>query len=382
MTIAPDASASWPGLPETERRVLLELLLHGAQPRIRIAERLGLSRASLTRVARELLDGGFVTDGVMEASGQRGRPAESLRLRPEAAHFVGVKLTGDTCYVVLIDLAARVVATRERTLPSREVEPVVALIAELVDGLAPADAPPVGLGIAVAGDVVVRDGVSILEVSPFLGWHEVPLAALVTQATGLRVTVANDVQALTGAHHWFGGLAQHRSLVVYGLGAGIGSGIVIQDELHTGIHGRAGRVGHTRIGGVGAACVHGHRDCVHSFVTMPAIEANAGVEPGRYLDVVEGARAGGERELDAFRSAARALGAIIAEAVNTLDPEIVSVLGEGRELFDFAPEMLRSSLADHLEMVDPDDVRIEVPPFDFGQYARGAAVAALRESLI
>lgn len=150
----------------------------------------------------------------------------------------------------------------------------------------------------------------------------------------------------------------------------------------TGTHGRAGRVGHARIGGSGMACAHGHLDCVHSFVTMPAIEANAGVGAGHYAEAVERARAGGERELEAFRDAARALGAIIAEAVNVFDPEIVSVLGEGRELFELAPDALRASLADHLELGDPSDVRIEVPPFDFGQYARGAAVAALRDSLI
>lgn len=380
--MARDASASWPGLPETERRVLLELLVHGAQPRVRIAERVGLSRASLTRVARELLDGGFVTDGELEVSGQRGRPAESLRLRPEAAHFAGVKLTGDTCYVAVVDLSARVVAAQERPLASRDVDAVVELIGTTLRESTPAGIEPVGLGVAVAGDVIERGGESWLELSPFLGWHDVPLARLLGDRTGLPVTVANDVQALTGAHHWFGGLAQHRSLVVYGLGAGIGSGIVIQDELHTGAHGRAGRIGHTRIGGSGAPCANGHRDCVHSFVTMPAIEANAGVGPGGYARAVEAARAGGRRELQAFRDAARAMGAIIAETVNTLDPEIVSVLGEGRDLFELAPDELRTALADNLELGDPAAVRIEVPPFDFGQYARGAAVAAMRDALL
>jgi DNA-binding IclR family transcriptional regulator len=43
--------------------VLLDLLVHGPRSRIRIAERLGLSRASLTRVARELVDSGVVLQG-------------------------------------------------------------------------------------------------------------------------------------------------------------------------------------------------------------------------------------------------------------------------------------------------------------------------------
>ncbi|MBN9605228.1 MAG: ROK family transcriptional regulator [Actinomycetales bacterium] len=380
-TGAPGGATRWPGLPDADRRVLRELLLYGAQSRVRLAERVGLSRTSLTRIARELVDRGLVEEGEVQLLPTRGRPAEMLHLRPEAAHFVGLKLTGDDAYVVLTDLAAQIVAESSAPLASREVDDVVALSAGLVAEITRGVDTVAAAGVAVAGDVAMRGGRAILERSGFLGWDSVPLAELVTAATGLSTTVVNDVHALTGAHHWFGGLGPHRSLVVYGVGAGIGRGVVLGDELLVGEYGRAGRIGHLRIEGSGRPCPNGHHDCVHSFVTMPSIEWNAGVEPGEYELALARARDGEPVAAGAFRQAAFALGATIADSINAFDPEIVSVMGEGVDMLALAPEQVDRALEEYIELGDPGAVRLETPPFHFDLYARGGAVAAMRELL-
>ena len=377
LSVSSPSVSRWPGLPDAERRVLLDLLLHGAQPRARIGDRLGLSRTSLTRTTRTLIDAGLVVEGDTVALGSRGRPAETLHLRPEAAHFVGVKLTADTLYLVVTDLRARIVSRGSIPLPSRDVGEVVALIA----GAVPTDIEVIaGIGIAVAGDIVPTPAGAVLRRSAFLRWDSVALAELVTDATGLPATAVNDVHALAGAHHWFGG-DRHRSLVVFGVGAGIGTGVILGEDLHEGAHGRAGRVGHSRIGGRGRRCENGHTDCVHSFVTMPSIEHNAGVAAGGYAEALARARGGDSVADDAFRHAARALGAVIAEAVNAFDPEVIVVMGEGVDMLDLHDATLRAALAEHLEQGDAAEVMIERPGFDFALYARGAAVAVMRELL-
>lgn len=364
---------AWPELSETQGQVLLELLLHGSLSRVRLAERVGLSRTSLTRIARELVDLGLVTEGEVEVKATRGRPAESLDLRPEAAHFIGIKLTGDHVYAVVTDLSARVVAETSEPIADKDVAAVVAQIADAARRLA--EHHPVAIGIGVAGDVTRENGRAILQRSNFLGWHEVALEQLVADATGLPTTVTNDVHALAGAHHWFGELQQHRSMVVYGLGAGIGSGVVIDDELMEGTHGRSGRVGHQRIGGAGRICDNGHTDCVHSFVTIPAIEFNSGMP---YAEAVAAAKAG---NTEVFEWAAYALGAAVAETVNAFDPELVAIMGEGRDMIEIAPDHLRRGLVEFLEQGYPERVKVVAPPFTFGLYARGAAVAAMRDLL-
>jgi len=372
----------WPDLGDAEGRVLLELLLRGSQSRVELAHRVGLSRASLTRIARELVEYGLVSEGEAQLRLTRGRPPEMLNLRPESAHFIGVKLTGESLYMVLTDLSGRVVNEITAPLPSRAVEDVVALIGRVCRVLIDGVRLPAAIGIGLAGDVAVHDGVSIVKRSTFLGWDGVPLAQLVERATGLRATVSNDVHALAGAHHWFGGVGQHKSIVVYGIGAGIGSGVVIDDELVAGAHGRGGRVGHTRVGGQGITCSNGHHDCIHSFVSMPAIEQNAGLGIGEYAEAVRRAHDGDEIALRAFQLAAFALGATIADAVNVVDPEVVSVMGEGLEMLDLAPDELRRALEEYLEQAEASQIRIERPGFHFDLYARGAAVAAMRSLLL
>lgn len=381
MPIVIDSPEAWPDLGDAARRVLLEILLHGPQPRVRLAERMSLSRTSLTRISRELVDAGLIEEGALEFSGGRGRPAESLHLLPEAAHFVGAKLTGDALYLVVTDLSGRIIDTWSAPLRDRAVEVVVTQLAEAVGSLVASRRRPAAVGVAVAGDVAIRDGRPMLERSGFLGWDDVPLTELVHAMTGLPVTVTNDVRALAGAHHWFGGLPGHRSMVVYGIGAGIGAGVVLGDEILEGAHGRAGRVGHVRVGGEGLRCDNGHTDCVHSFVTMRAIEHNAAVAAGEYAVAVRRAHGGDARAKSAFAMASFALGAVIAEAVNAYDPELISLMGEGLDMLDVAPDRVAEGVRVFLEQGRPEDVRIERPVFHFDLYARGAAVAAMRELL-
>ncbi|BDI21486.1 ROK family transcriptional regulator [Herbiconiux sp. L3-i23] len=378
----PRTPAPWPEFAEAQRRVLLELLIGGDESRVRLAERIGLSRASLTRIARELVQLGFIALGEARPSASRGRPEEMLGLRPGAATFVGVKLTGDALYAVALDLGANVIGREEAPLDTREPEGVVDLIAQVAGRLLASHRVPAVIGIGLAGDVLRTGDTEVVERSNFLGWRpSVPLRAMVEEATGVTTVVTNDVHALAAAHHWFGAGRSDASLVVYGLGAGIGSGVVIGGELMEGVHGRSGRIGHSRIGGIGRVCDNGHTDCVHSFVTMPAIEYNSGVQPGEYPLVVQRARDGDPIALDAFRMAAYALGSVIAESVNAFDPEQVTVMGEGLDMLDFASDEVRRALAEYLEQLSPHDVRIERPPFDFGLYAYGAAVSAMRTVL-
>ncbi len=128
-------------------------------------------------------------------------------------------------------------------------------------------------------------------------------------------------------------------------------------------------------------CDNGHPDCVHSFVTMSAIAHNAGLDAARYPEALRRAREGDAVAVEAFHRAAFALGVAIADSVNAVDPEAVAVMGEGLDMLDIAPDEVRRGLAEYLEQGDPDRVRIDRPAFHFDLYARGAAVAAMRELL-
>jgi len=372
-----DETWSWPALHDAQRAVLLDVLFNGSRSRAELARRTGLSRTSLTRLTRDLVELGFVSEGEISAPNGRGRPSEMLDLRPESAHFAGIKLTGDALYAAVIDLRANVVTSQEHPLVSRDVDAVVDLIGTVVAELRARFPRLTAVGVCLAGDVQLSDGRLVVQGSWFLGWDSVPLAELVAAATGLPAAVANDVQALTAAHHWFGAGVGCSSLAVIGLGAGIGAGIIVGDELVAGAHGHPGKISHTPVTSTGPRCDHGHVGCASAFVTMPAIARNAGGDVDHFDDVLRRADAGDPVALDAFRGAGTALGVVIAQIVNLIDPQKVVVTGEGLAIFDYAHAEVDAAIADRLDPAASGAV-LDVRAFQFADYAWAAAISAIR----
>src|SRR3712207_4053415 len=117
------------------RAVAVDILVHGPQPRARLARRLGVSPATLTRVTRPLVEAGVLVEGGAIRSPGRGRSSLPLDVVPDARHFVGVKLTRESIYGVLVDLRARVLHTEVIAEPSLAVEEVVSAVTDVVNRL-------------------------------------------------------------------------------------------------------------------------------------------------------------------------------------------------------------------------------------------------------
>lgn len=349
--------------------------MHGSRSRAELAHRTGMSRASLSRLSRDLVDLGFVTEGEAQARPGRGRPSETLRVRADAAQFAGFKLTGDALYAAVVDLSATVIDTVEHPLPSREIDDVVDLIGRVLEEMKPAHPRISAVGVCLAGDVVGAEGHRRIVGSHFLGWENVPLADLVRARTGLATEIGNDVQSLTAAHHWFGAGKGASSLALIGLGAGIGAGLVVGDEPIRGAHGHPGKVGHLRVSDSGPTCDRGHVGCVSAFVTIPAVER--AVEGLPFEEILRRASEGDEECSVVVGAALRALGVVIANLVSIVDIEKVIITGEGLPIAAASPGLLNAAVA---EALDPaaEAPPIDLHPFQFADYAWAAAVSAVR----
>jgi predicted NBD/HSP70 family sugar kinase len=369
------ATAAWPELHTAQRAVLLEVLIHGSRSRADLARRTNLSRATLMRLTRGLVELGLVTEGQSQATAGRGRPSETLHLRPGAAYFVGIKLTGDALYAVVTDLQATILATEERSLSSRRVGAVVDLIAEVVAEFSRRFALT-SVGVCLAGDVTHPAGGGTLVLgSHFLGWENLPLGELVEAATGLATAISNDVQALTVAHHWFGVGVGCRTMALIGLGAGIGSGLVVNGERVRGSRGHPGKVGHLLVTDSGPKCDRGHTGCVSAYVTIPAIIRNA--RTSGFWETMDAARDGNALADRALRDAGRALGVVVADIADLIDPEKVIITGEALSVARYARDDMDASIRERLDPA-AGPVEVELVDFEFADYAWAAAIAAIR----
>lgn len=362
------------------RAVFSSLLAHGPSSRGDIAQRTGLSAASVTKAVRPLLANGLLEEG--DAPGGRvGRPVRALAVRPDAGWFVGVKVTGGEVVAALTDFTGAAVATTRAALPSHRVEAVVSTIADVVASLQEqAAAGPdaaASVCVAVSGDVDRERGV--VRFSPFLEWTDVPLAALVEAACAKPTLIENDVRAFAQAQGASGAGVGASPLVVVTLGAGIGSAVVIDGEVLTGAFGVSGELGHIPVGDPDVACYCGGRGCVETIAAEPAIVRAVGRAIGAPVATIADASAlarhGNQAAAAVFTDAGAAIGRALATVANLVGPARIVVSGEGLASYDLLEQHIRTAFsAQAYGAASRCDVVLQ--PHSFEDWALGAAAVA------
>ncbi|MGO4633360.1 ROK family protein [Streptomyces sp. 2RAF24] len=367
-----------------ETAVLALLLAEGPLSRVELARRTGLSSTAVTKAARPLIDDGYLYELPPERTAPgAGRPVNPLAVSPDREFFVGVKVSPDHLFGAVCDLRAGIRVTARLPLADCRPDTVAAVFSALLDELL--DNQPEfrertrHVGVAVSGDVDRECG--LVRHSGLLGWSDVPLAALLTAATGLAVTVENDVRALTVAEHWFGEGIGTGYFALVTIGAGIGSALVVNGELLRGAYGVSGEVGHICVDQTGPRCRCGANGCVEAFASTDAILRAVRDATGRpelaFEEVVELAREGDPAAREAFARAGRAIGVGIATLVNLVGPERVVVSGEGLAAYDLFGRHIKDAFAAHA-FGAASRCPLLLRPLPWEEWSRGAAAVAIQ----
>lgn len=230
--------------------VLDAVRAHAPISRVELAERTGLTQATISTVVRAMLD-----DGLLVETDQReytgGKPRVKLVLNPRSRCAVGVQLGADWLVVVLTDATGAVLA-RTRTRGARDDEPsaVVARVARQVDTLLRAAgvqrSDVVGLGLAAPGTLDLDAGV-ILASRSLEHWQGFAVQAAVAAATGLPVHLDNDATSAAVGEYWGGQAGPSTAHCTVYMGAGIGAGIVIHGSVYRGASSNTGPLGQLRV---------------------------------------------------------------------------------------------------------------------------------------
>lgn len=376
----PDQQGAWPNLHGLPRQLAREVLVRGPLQRRQLAARFHVSPATLTRTVSPLLASGVLVELDDPEPGGRGRPARLLDVPASTHTFVGIKLADSSLHAVLTDLRANIRASQTRTLTTHAPDEVADAVASLVRELDTGQ-DPTAVGISFGG--VTTDKRTVAR-APFLQWHDVPLAQMVEERTGLPTVLENDLLALTRAEHWFGEGRLVQSFAILTIGIGIGYGLVVHDQVVNHRDMGVGLVAHHPLDPNGPVCPQGHHGCAKAMLTTTTVSSQVSLAHGRsieYDEVLAMARAGDAAAADVLRSAGLALGRLVAVVANFAMPERIFLSGEGIELAVVAWESVRVGLErDRDPAASPVDVVVQ--PYDRDLWARGAAAIAIQHHVL
>ncbi len=186
-----------------------------------------------------------------------------------ASLAVGIDVGGSKTSLVVTDAADRLLWRDVQATDAADLgEQIVALAAAAVDRCAALGDQPVGIGVAVPGQVDALDGTLRLAVN--LRAPVLALGPIVAERIGLACAVEHDARA---AAMW---LAQRRDrparhLAYVSIGTGISAGIVVDGQVVRGAVGLAGEIGHVAAIEDGPLCPCGLHGCLEAVAAGPAI---------------------------------------------------------------------------------------------------------------
>ena len=266
---------------------------------------------------------------------------------------IGVDIGGTSIVVGLVPTdggaaeGLRVRATSMFAGPDEAVTHIARLaeeaVAEVLDGHGGTREDVVGVGIGSPGPLDLEEGVVLDAFN--LGWKQYPLRQRISEALGLPASLDNDANCGTYGEWWQGAGRGASLLVGLTVGTGIGAGVIVDGKLLHGASGTAGEIGHTTIDFTGRRCACGNYGCLEAYASGPNIAARAreGVEAGAesvLVDLVQGDLdritavtvyealvLGDDYAHEVMLETAKILGAGVANIVNTLNPEVVVIVG-------------------------------------------------------
>jgi glucokinase len=233
-----------------------------------------------------------------------------------------------------------------------------------------------GVGVTAPGVLDLEKGTTLFLPNLPGAWPNVPLRDFIQDKTGLPVFLLNDVRAITFGEWKFGAGRGADTMACFAIGTGIGGGLVINGQLHLGIGGTAGELGHQTIDFNGPICGCGNRGCVEAFASGPAIAAMGlkAVTQGRTTIlgslvnydlnkitpeiIFEAAQQGDAVANEIYAEAGMYLGVAVANVLVSVGPRKVVIAGGVAAAGDLLLEPLRATIRQRVKVMPVEQVEV------------------------
>jgi len=237
----------------------------------------------------------------------------------------------------------------------------------------------------------------IVHRAPNLGWTNVALGPRLQELLGVPILVENDVNVGVMGEYALGAAKGAQDVVGVFVGTGIGGGIISRGKLYEGARGAAGEVGHIVIQVDGPKCGCGKRGCAEALASRTAMEreVRAALKAGKKSVIPKIMKKRSKKRMtssviqaalkkkdplmrEVLKHTQYYLGILVANIVNTLDPQVV-VIGGGiaeRLQEDYVGPVRKTAYTYFLQSRDAERVKIVPGVLGDNAGALGAVVLA------
>jgi predicted NBD/HSP70 family sugar kinase len=329
--------------PQLLRALNEQLLLQhirqlGRCSRAELARVSGLSKPTVSLALANVERSGLVREAG-QRTGVPGRSAVLYEVRPEAGYVLGLDIGHQYMRGAVADLTGDVVArTALRTRASSTSGRLAELISLADDLCTQGGIDRSALTQTVIGSPGVydprRNAITLAGVLALAGWGKPSVLAALREAFGEQLLVENDVDAAALAEREQGHGREAGTFAFVHIGTGIGMGLVIDGNLHRGVHGVAGEIAYMPISaGQGSdpqdARRRGTLEAAGSATAVVRAARRAGMRGSvSARRVFAAAEAGDERAAEVVAGEAQLVARAICAIITVVDPELV-ILGGG-----------------------------------------------------
>ena len=237
---------------------------------------------------------------------------------------IGVDLGGTKILAGLVARDGTIGRTIEIPTPDGTQEQVLRAVDGVVDDLLGDGAAAIGYGVPL--NIDRRTGVALRATN--LPLHEVHFPNRARERYGLPAGVENDGNAAALAEWRLGAGRGTTDLIMLTLGTGVGGGLVIDGGLYRGW----AELGHIVVVAGGVPCQgnchgRGHLEAVASGLAADRVAADLYGSGADAPLLVQRARGGDARAVEALGEIGRLLGIAVGSLANIFDPDVVIVGG-------------------------------------------------------
>ena len=256
-----------------QKKILNLLYRNNKLTKQEISQKLNISIPTVISNSNALIEQGFLEEaGVAESTG--GRKPTILKFLPDSRYSIGVCVTKDKVRIILTNLNFKIIHQMNFNMPEKlyDFSDIISKVAESIEYIVKNFNIPsnkiLGIGFSLPGTVNEKE--LLLKNVPNLGFKNVSFKKF-EDYFKFPIFIENEANASAYAETFINFNDAKNSLVFISITEGIGTGVVIGNNVYKGFNKRAGEFGHMTIVKDGKKCNCGKRGCWELYASKKAL---------------------------------------------------------------------------------------------------------------